>query len=69
MTDDKLPMAIARRMVTGENRLVVLDCPYCHGSHNHGDGTKDGSGEISGSRLADCGKGQYELTEENNEKA
>lgn len=47
----------------GENRIIVLCCPYCKDRHYHGDGTKNGDGQISGDRLADCGKGHYELVD------
>ena len=46
-----------------DNRIVVEFCPFCQGKHYHDDGTPDGSGGISGSRVADCGNGHYELTE------
>ena len=48
-----------------KNRLVVKCCPYCKETHYHGDGTTDGTGEITGNRVADCGNGHYELIEIN----
>lgn len=45
-------------------RLIVNECPYCKGRHYHGDGTRNGSGKIDGTRVADCGGGQYDLIEE-----
>lgn len=50
--------ALARR--GHGNRIVVPCCPYCKQAHYHG---HDGSGEVRGSRVADCGGGQYELTD------
>lgn len=52
-----LPTAYA---TIGKNTIVVNDCPYCHGTHYHGNGGFRPLG-ISGSRVADCGGGQYEL--------
>jgi hypothetical protein len=43
------------------NTVVVKDCPYCHEAHYHGNGGFRPI-SISGSRVADCGGGQYELT-------
>jgi hypothetical protein len=54
----ELPKAKGR---PGNSVIIVDDCPYCHERHYHGHGGIRPI-SISGSRVADCGGGQYELT-------
>lgn len=63
VVNSELPIAMATRLQRGENRIVVSNCPYCNNAHYHGDGTFDGSGKVNGSRVADCGMGNYRLVE------
>lgn len=60
---DGLPVAhaVAKQSRDGVWRLTVTCCPFCGQRHHHGG--NNGPLPGAGSRVADCGGGQYELVE------
>jgi len=61
---DKLPIVYARRVAGRETDLLVVRCVYCLKEHTHGvGGLRLALGFGDGPRVADCGRGSYDLRE------
>ena len=60
----RAPIVYARRVAGRQTDLLVVRCVFCLKEHTHGvGGLKKPVGYGDGHRVADCGRGSYELRE------